>query len=51
MHFAYLVNGLPEIYPQISLGEEDAQSLKKEYAFLMPIRWLIAHRPFLRSLS
>lgn len=49
MHFAYLVNGLPEIYPKISLGQESTQNEKTEYAIFSWIKWFMQHRLFQRS--
>ncbi|MFZ6689540.1 hypothetical protein ACO0K0_17480 [Undibacterium sp. SXout11W] len=48
MNFAYLVSGLPEVYPQISLEKEDKTYGSLGGIFLTSIKWLNAHRPFQR---
>ncbi|MFZ6848760.1 hypothetical protein [Undibacterium sp. RuRC25W] len=46
MHFAYLVNGLPEIYPQISLGQDGNHVEKEEHPFRRLMKRLVAYRLF-----
>jgi len=48
MNFAYLVSGLPEVYPQISLEKKDKINGPLGGIFLTSLKWLSAHRPFQR---
>jgi len=48
MNFAYLVSGLAEVYPQISLEKEDKTNGALGSIFLTSLKWLSAHRPFQR---